>query len=316
MSYSLFNEAKKISAYRATRQMPDRETFDKALQAMAYVPLEENKTLFGRVGFVPPVPDTEELTYGPDTGVLVCIRSANRIIDKDEHQSRVNHRIKKMEQDAGAPVNKKMKQQIAEEEINAMLPDAKIAISDLFVILDIENEFGRVYALSNSSKVVDTGFAVIRRAVGSFPVIPVATEKVPEQEMTTWLRNKDTGCKQIVVAASASIKGMTDKSEIKLKNVDLFSDEVLKHIEEENRQVVKLAVYFNKQDESPLCSFTLDEYLSLTGVTYDDSLKEAGFDEETITAKWGADHALLLGALNEVYDTIIQALGGVYENKE
>lgn len=316
MSYSLFNEAKKISAYRSTRQLPDRETFDAAIKTMAYVPLEENKTLIGRTGFIAPIPDTDELTYGPDTAVLVCIRSATRVIDKEELAARINRRINEIEDTTGEKVNKKMKQQLAEEVAAAMLPDAKIHVSDLFVIIDISKEYGRVYALSNSSKTVDTGFAVIRRAVGSFPVIPVATEKVPEQEMTEWLRNKDTGNKQIVVSASAAIKGITDKSEIKLKNVDLFSEEVLKHIEENNRYVVKLAIDFNKSDDSYLCSFTLDEFLSLTGVNYDDALKAKGWDEETTQAKWGTDHALLVGALDEVYDAIIASFGGIYENKD
>ena len=314
--YSLFNEAKKISAHRTTRQLPEREAFDKALESMAYTPIEDNKTLFGKTGFVPPIPETEALTYGPDDAVMVCIREAVRVIDKEEHQSRVSRRIQSMEDETGLAVNKKMKQQISEEVIAQMLPDAKISISDLFVILDITKEYGRIYALSNSAKVVDTAFAVIRRALGSFPVIPVATENPPETIMTQWLRDKDTKHKQIVVGASAAIKGITDKSEIKLKNVDLFSDEVLKHIEEENRYVVKLAIDFNKADDSYLCSFTLDEYLGLTGVSYDDALKSPGWDEETTTAKWGTDHALLVGALNEIYDVLVTAFGGYPAPKE
>lgn len=314
--YSLFNEAKKISAHRTTRQLPNREAFDKALEAMIYTPIEENKTLFGKTGFIAPIPETEALTYGPDDAVLICIREAKRVIDPEELNNRVQRRISQMEDETGSAVNKKMKQQICEEVTAQMLPDAKIHISDLFVILDITQEFGRIYALSNSAKTVDMAFAVIRRALGSFPVIPVATENPPETIMTQWLRDKDTNHKQIVVGASASIKGLTDKSEIKLKNVDLFSDEVRKHIEEENRYVVKLAVDFNKADDSYLCSFTLDEYLGLSGVNYDDTLKAAGWDEETTTAKWGTDHALLVGALNEVYDTLIVAFGGILKPKE
>ena len=149
--------------------------------------------------------------------------------------------------------------------------------------------------------------ALLRKALGSLPVIPVSFATPLEQQMTDWLKAGSAPA-PFEIQDEAELKAVADEGGIvRFKQQDLQEDEVLAHLET-GKQVHKLALHFGQS-----VAFLLGSDVTLKRLKFSEEFR-AGNDElgnDDPMARLDADFAMMSSELVALLESSINALGGL-----
>lgn len=298
------NFFKNAIVYRMTRDIQiSAEQLEDALKTLAFTPCSSQD--MSRSGWVSPLGNYGEmLTHVAGNQILLCLRKEEKILPSTVIKETLQGKIEKLESEQGVKLRKTEKATLKDEVIHSLLPRAFSKYSQTQIWIDLDKQ--RIIVDASSSKRAEDSLALLRKTLGSLPVIPLHTEQPVELTLTEWVRNNDTPA-GFMLHDEAELKAVLEEGGIaKFKKQDLASDEIATHIEA-GKYVTQLSM-----DWQDRIKFTLTDSLTLKKISLSDVLKEHNDDihHDDYAQRFDADFILFTGEFSVLIDELVSALGG------
>ena len=279
---------KNAKLYQFTQSLSfDDDTLQQQLENVAFRPCGSQE--LATMGFVSPLPDGQQLFHVVGDTYLFCLKKQERILPAPVIATELADKVAQLEKEQGAPVGKKAQQDIKQEIIQRLLPQAFTKNSKSFGFISLKDELLVVDASADGK--AEVFMAMLRKAIESLPVVPLCKSPLQAQ-LTAWLT--DNPPPAIELLNEAEFKAHDEEGAVvRCKNQDLQADEILRHLDQ-GKFVEQLGVMF---DEKVSAILTADG--SLKRIKYADDLKEHNQDipKDQQAARFDADYALMSAEL-------------------
>ncbi|HEF8786428.1 TPA: recombination-associated protein RdgC [Providencia alcalifaciens] len=297
------NFFKNAIVYRMTRDIQiSSDELETQLKNLEFSPCGSQDMM--KVGWTNPIKTGEALTHSVGNQILIVAKREEKILPTDVIKKELQAKIDKLEAEQGRRLKKTEKDSLKDEVVQDLLPRAFSKESTVSVWIDNDNQ--RIIVDASSAKRAEDTLALLRKTLGSLPVVPLTMKTPIELTLTDWLRDGVIP-QGFNLTDEAELKAMLAEGGIaRFKKQDLVSDEIASHIEA-GKLVTKLSLDWNETIQ-----FTLCDDGSLKKIKFSDMLKAQNddIDREDIAQRFDADFVLLTSEMTRLIDAVIQSLGG------
>ncbi|AWS49362.1 MULTISPECIES: recombination-associated protein RdgC [Providencia] len=298
---------KNILVYRLNRDLAlSADDLEKQLAALAYHPCGSQDMM--QTGWVSPMNGGDALTHAAGNQILICAKKEEKMLPSPVIKQELQDKIEKLEAEQGRKLKKTEKDSLKDEVVHALLPRAFSKFSKTYIWIDTVNQLIIVDAAS--AKRAEDNLALLRKSLGSLPVVPLTFKDPIELTLTEWIRSGSLP-QGFAVMDEAELKAILEEGGIiRCKKQDLISDEIANHIEA-GKLVTKLALDWEERIQ-----FMLSDDGSLKRLKFSDTLKDQNDDiaKEDYAQKFDADYVLMTGELSALIARLIDVLGGEAEH--
>lgn len=280
----------------------DPEALERDLSAYPFQPCGSQD--MQRTGWVSP-DDSGNLAYCDGNQILLVAEREEKVIPAEQRRRSEQERFRAFEVREGAKPNKAQKDSMRDEVLHTLLPRAFTKRSQVRLIVDLNTSL--IIVETKSAKRAEDTLALLRKSIGSLPVVPLTLETPIELTLTEWLKTGDVPAGYKLGEDAKLVDLLSMGGKVTMKDSDLLSDEVKQHIEA--GKVVQ-SVRLDWQDR---IGFTLNDGFVLSGIKFADSLLEQNddIDRDDPAARFKADFILMMAEVNALVASLIGALGGV-----
>ncbi|QLB20044.1 recombination-associated protein RdgC [Vespertiliibacter pulmonis] len=294
---------KNIIIYRLTSAI-DFSNIENALQQSKFSdcqPLDWSK-----FGWDSPLITSDQLHFESNNQLLLVAHKEEKIIPAEVIQKETNTRIEALEKKEERKLRKTEKQAIKNDVVTTLLPRA--FSKHLFTAIWIDIKRQLIFIDTSSSKRAEDTLALLRKTLGSLPVVPLSFIKLPLEVITEWITHNDLP-QWLTLLEEAELKSFNDESVIRCKRQDLESDEITNHLEA-GKYITKLALDWENH-----LSFVLKEDGSLSRIKFADDILEKNDDilKEDIAQRFDADFFLMTHELADLIDKLTIEFHGIKE---
>ncbi|MGC8121212.1 recombination-associated protein RdgC [Marinobacter sp. VGCF2001] len=280
------------------------ETLEENLQADAFKPCGPQET--NRQGWVPPLgKHGEQLVHSANGYFLIALRKEEKILPGPVVKEMVEERAEAIELEQGRKVRRKEKDELKEQVMLEMLPQAFSRNRRCFAYLAPQD--GVLVVDAGSAKQAEDLASTLRKSLGSLPVRPPAVEQSPAFTFTGWLNESIEHPARITLGSECELKDPSeDGGVVRCKGLDLKADEIRNHLDA-GMQVTKLALTWDDN-----VSFVLDEELGIRRLKFGETLQEQldDVDADDALAKFDAAFSIMTLELSRLIPGLLEALGG------
>jgi len=295
---------KNMMVYRLNREIPlSADEMEKQLEAYTFSPCGSQD--MSKTGWVSPMGNrSDALTHVNNGQIVICARKEEKILPSPVVKQALEAKISKLEAEQSRKLKKTEKDSLKDEVLHSLLPRAFSRLSQTFIWIDTVNNLIMVDCAS-AKKAEDT-LALLRKSLGSLPVVPLTLESPIELTLTEWVRSGDLPA-GFALMDEAELKAiLEDGGVIRCKKQDLVCDEIANHIEA-GKLVTKLALDWQERIQ-----FVLADDGSVKRLKFSDTLREQNddIDREDFAQRFDADFILMTSELAALTSNLVDALGG------
>lgn len=258
-----------------------------------------------RTGWVSPlIDDSDMLVHEVNGQLLLKIRKEEKILPAAVIAKGVTEKVAKLETEQSRKLKKSERDSIKDEVLHSLLPRA--FTKDSFTQIWIDTKNSLIIVDAASARKAEDALALLRKTIGSLPVVPLTLESPIELSITEWLKDGDVPA-GFTLGDSATLKAvLEDGGVLKSKKQDLVSDEIRNHLEA-GKLVTELALGW--QDR---ITFTLTDAAAIKRIHFSDELAQQNddIDREDVAQRADADFLLMTGELSAMISQLVVALGG------
>ncbi|QBM16571.1 recombination-associated protein RdgC [Marinobacter sp. JH2] len=280
------------------------EALEEKLQADAFKPCGPQETM--RQGWVPPLGKHGELLVHSANGYhLIALRKEEKILPGPVVKEAVEERAEAIELEQSRKVRRKEKDEIKEQVMLEMLPQAFSRNRRCYAYLAPKD--GVLVVDAGSAKQAEDLASTLRKTLGSLPVRPPVVEQAPAFTFTGWLNETIDLPATIELGNECELKDPSeDGGVVRCKGLDLKADEIRNHLET-GMQVTKLAVTWDNN-----VHLVLDEELGIRRLKFGETLQEQldDVDVDDAVAKFDAAFTIMTLELSRMIPGLLEALGG------
>ncbi len=295
---------KNVMIYRLSRDIslqPDE--MEKQLALYGFTPCGSQD--MAKTGWVPPLgTQSDALTHAVNGQILICARKEEKMLPSSVIKQQLDAKIRKLENEQARKLKKTEKDSLKDEVLHDLLPRAFSRFSQTLMWIDSVN--GLIIIDCASAKKAEDTLALLRKSLGSLPVVPLAMENPIELTLTEWVRSGSVpqGYQLLDEAELKAI--LEDGGVIRAKKQELVSDEIAVHIEA-GKVVTRLALDWQQRIQFLVCDDG-----SLKRLKFSDELRDQNddIDREDVAQRFDADFTLMTGELSALIESLIAGLGG------
>lgn len=298
---------KNILVYRLNKEIAlSMDELEQQLASLAFTPCSSQDMT--RTGWVSPMGDRgEALIHVTGKQVMMCARKEDKILPATVIKQALQDKVEKLEGEQGRKLKKTEKATLKDEVVHTLLPRAFSKFSQAFIWLDLEKQL--VIVDSGSAKRAEDNLALLRKTLGSLPVVPLNFNESVELKMTEWVRSGELPA-GFTLMDEAELKAVLDEGGvIRCKKQELVSDEIATHIEA-GKFVTKLSVDWEDRLQFMLCDDG-----SIKRIKFSETLREQNddIDKADFAQRFDADFVLMTGELSALIERVTEVLGGEAE---
>lgn len=256
-------------------------------------------------GWVPPLGiHSDQLFHFVSGQLLLIIRREEKIIPRETIADELNKKITKLESEQSRKLKKTEKDSLRDEVLHGLLPRA--FSRNTIIQIWVNTVDNLIVVDSSSARRAENALALLRKTLGSLPVVPLTVETPAELSMTEWVRsgNAPSG---FLLGDEAELKAILDAGGIgRFKKQDLVSDEIHVHLEA-GKVVTKLHLDWQER-----IRLTLSDDVSIKRIKCTDELTSQNddIDREDVAQRFDADFILMTGEMSTLISDLTKALGG------
>ncbi|WP_457675024.1 recombination-associated protein RdgC [Thiolapillus sp.] len=294
-----------LSLYRFTSPFElTPEELEEQLAARPSRPLGDLEPAF--TGWTQPLgEDGAQLVHAAGHCMMVCARKEEKILPAAAVRELLEERLAEIEAREGRRPGAKARRELKESIIFEMMPRAFSKSSLQYAYID--RRHGWLVVDTASATRAEELISLLRDCLGSFPVVPLATEEAPVDVMTQWLR-ESTAPADLEIGDECELRDLVeDGAIVRVRREDLFSEEIQAHVQA-GKRVMKLALTWKER-----VSFVLDEHFILRRVRFQDEVLDEAADNgaETYAQRFDADFVLMTGEFSRFLPALMEIFGGL-----
>jgi recombination associated protein RdgC len=255
-------------------------------------------------GFVSPFGgDSEAMVHQVGRCILLAVGREDRILPSGVVNDELERRLKAIEEKEGRRPGGRTRKRIKDEVITDLMPRAFTKRSCVEAYIDRDRAL--LVVDTTSRKVAENVVSEIRRAVGSFPALPLYSESAPVSVLTDWLSDAAALPDSLSYGDECVLKSFGgDGDTAKLAKHDLTSEEVLKHLAA-GKHCHQIGVSFDDRLSAVVDEKLTLRKLKLIGLSVE---KLEAHDAETLEQEIDARFALFTGEFGSFLDTLFKAM--------
>jgi len=277
---------KNLQVYRFTRPMEqDENALERNLEEFKFKPCGSQD--ISKLGWVFPMGKNGSMyTHVHQKQLLICLKKEEKMLP------------------AGVIKDKKEKDSLKEDIIMQLLPRAFSRTSQTYAWID--NETNMLYVDSSSARKAEELISLLRKTLGSLPVVPVQLQNQTDVVMTDWLVEGNIPANFQLEDEAELCSALEGGGIIRCKQQDLLSEEIKKHLDSD-KFVTKLAL--NWADS---ISFVIGEEFALKRLKFSDVLQEQNehIEADDFAARFDADFILMTGEIKQLVPSLVELFGG------
>ncbi|OOF85085.1 recombination-associated protein RdgC [Rodentibacter ratti] len=289
--------------YRLTKSLDwDLTQLQNQLSDCAYVPCGAQD--ISKFGWVSPLRGSDLLHFSVGNQILLVAQKEEKILPAQVVDSELNKRIAALEEKEQRKLKKTEKQILKDDVVMNLLPRA--FSKNQHTALWIDTEQGLIYVDSASHKRAEDVLALLRKSLGSLPVVPLAFANEPSTVMTNWIA-QDSLPDWLIALEEAELRGTQEDSVIRCKKQPLENEEILELLQDDRKAVSKIALEW----EDTL-TFVFHENCTLKRLKFTDNVREKNDDilKEDFAQRFDADFVLMTGILTKLTQNLLNEFGG------
>lgn len=295
---------KNLQVYRFTRPLEqDADALEKNLEEFKFKACGSQD--ISKLGWIFPMGKSGSMyTHLAAKQILICLKKEEKMLPAGVVKDQLNERVEAIELEQGRALKKKEKDSLKEEIVMQLLPRAFSRTSQTFAWLDPEADM--LYIDASSARKAEELISLLRKTLGSLPVVPIQLKNQTDVIMTDWLMEGNIPANFTLEDEAELCSALEGGGIIRCKQQDLLSDEIKNHLAAD-KFVTKLAL--NWADS---ISFIIGEEFALKRIKFADVLQEQNedIDKDDFAARFDADFALMTGEIKQLIPAVIDLFGG------
>lgn len=288
----------------------DLEKLNEQLAAYAFTPCAAAD--MARTGWRPITEESDKYFHAAGGYVLLVVRHEKKIIPAEAINTKLMAKVDQLEQNQGRKLKKAEKDSLKEEILHTLIPRAFVRSSFTQIWIDLKTN--RIVVDTASAKRAENALALLRKSIGSLPVMPVCCENPAEVVLTEWLKQQAAPSPFILEdITSAKIESILESGASATFRKEPVGSETLETSVADGRLVTSLEVSYEKSFRTKVA---LTHDFTIKKIVYSDIFIEANDDlaceegENQALARKEADFILMCDELAALITSMLTAFGG------
>jgi recombination associated protein RdgC len=250
-------------------------------------------------GFIPPFGQHgDALSHGIHDALWLTVGGEDKLLPGAVVNDLLQKKLAALEEKEGRKPGGRTRKRLKDELIMELLPRAFVRPVRSDALLD--TSLGVIAVDTSSRKNAESVVSEIRRALGSFPALPVNAEVAPRAILTGWLAG-DPLPDGLALGDECELRDPADSGAVvKIQRMELVGDEINKHLQA-GRQATRLALVLDDH-----VSFVLGEDLVVRKFKLLDGAVDQleSTDRDDIAAELDARFALMAGEFKRLFKVL------------
>ncbi|OOF59702.1 recombination-associated protein RdgC [Rodentibacter myodis] len=305
MDYVWFKNA---IIYRLTKSINwDLTQLQNQLNDCAYIPCSALD--MSKFGWISPLRDSDLLYFSVGKQIFLVANKEEKMLPANVVNQELEKRIKSLEKKENRKLKKTEKQMLKDDVVMNLLPQA--FSKNQHTALWIDTEQNLIYVNATSNKRAEDALALLRKSLGSLPIIPLTFANEPSTVLTHWVTQNSVP-DWLTVLDEAELRGGQEDSVIRCKKQPLEDEEMLFHFQQ-GKIITKLSL-----DWEDNLSFVIHEDCTLRRLKFADVIREKNDDilKEDFAQRFDADFVLMTGILSQLTENLLAEFGGEKQREQ